>query len=80
MFLKWNDVDHAERHRYGIANVLNVSIELNPLNRETLLPAANALADALNGIGIAATVEAQIISTRGNTNADAIHFLVGEKR
>jgi len=64
---------------YGVANVLNISIELSPENRDALLPAANALADALNGIGIAAVVEATIISS-ASENANALHFLVGEKR
>lgn len=56
----------------------NVSIELDPAHREKLLPAANALADALKGIGIAATVEAAPISGASMT-PDAIHFLIGQR-
>jgi hypothetical protein len=67
-----------QTHSYGVANVLNVSIELNPEGRERLLPAATALADALNGVGIAAVVEPQIIAST-STSADVIHLLVGEK-
>ncbi len=65
-------------HMYGYANVSNVSIELSPENREKLLPAANALAEALNSIGITAVVEGGIISGTSATN-HAIHFLVGPK-
>ncbi len=66
-------------HWYGLANVINVSIELSPQARDKLLPAATALAEALNGIGIAAAVEATVISGT-SANADVLHFLVGEKR
>jgi hypothetical protein len=65
-------------HQYGIANVSNVDIELSPENRDKLLPAAQALADALNSIGIAATVQPQPISGV-STTTDAIHILVGAK-
>jgi len=65
-------------HTYGVANVSNISIELTPEYREKLLPAANALADALNGIGIAATVEANPISG-ASTTPDAVHLLIGAK-
>ncbi|MGJ4915919.1 hypothetical protein ACQR10_13315 [Bradyrhizobium sp. HKCCYLRH2060] len=66
-------------HFYGVANVLNVSIELTPEHRSELLPAATALAKVLNDIGIVAQVEAAPISG-ASANADAIHSLVGEKR
>jgi hypothetical protein len=67
-----------ESHTYGLANVLNVSIELNPETREKLLPAAEALAAGLNRIGIVAQVEDRPISGTSN-NADAVHVLVGIK-
>jgi hypothetical protein len=68
-----------ELHAYGVANVLDVSIEINQESRDKLLPASQALADALNGIGIAVTVEPVIVSS-SSINAGAIHLLVGEKR
>ena len=68
-----------EWHWYGVANVLNVSIELTPEHRSKLLPAAEALAKVLNDIGIAAEVEDHPISGTSAT-ADAIHILVREKR
>lgn len=68
-----------QRHVYGVANVLNVSIELSPESREQLLPAANAVVEALNSAGIAAVVERHPISGVSITN-DAIHILVGEKQ
>lgn len=67
-----------EPHVYGVANVLNVSIELSPETREKLLPAAEALAAGLKEIGIAAQVEDHPISGTSN-NADTIHVLVGSK-
>lgn len=73
--LNWTMTQHA----YGITNVLNVSIESYPQVRDALLPAAEALADALNRIGIAAIVEPAVISST-SANADVLHFLVGEKR
>ena len=66
------------RHAYGVANVSNVSIELSPGKRDALLPAANALAEVLSSIGIAAVVEPHPISGVSQT-VDAIHFLVGAK-
>jgi hypothetical protein len=67
-----------EPHTYGLANVLNVSIELNPETRGQLLPAAEALAAGLSVIGIAAQVEDHPISGTSD-NAEAIHILVGNK-
>lgn len=67
-----------QQHIYGVANVSNVSIELSPEFRDKLLPAANALASALEEIGVAAVVEAQPISGLSVTK-DAIHLLVGER-
>jgi hypothetical protein len=64
-------------HWYGIMAVINVSIELHPESREKLLPAAEALAAALNGIGITATAGE---FNNSSTNADAIHVLIGPKR
>ena len=68
-----------QQHLYGVANVLNVSVEMSPESRDKLLAAAEALAAVLNGIGIAATVEPFIVSST-SANTDALHFLVGEKR
>lgn len=63
--------------RYGVANVVNVSIEVHPKSLENLLPAAKALADALSETGIEATA-GEFNNSSGNV--DAIHVLVGEKR
>jgi hypothetical protein len=87
-FMEWDVEPRMQRwpawgtprrpHWYGIATVLNVTIELNPESREKLLPVAQALTDALNDIGITTTIEARPISSRSR-NMDTIHFLVGEK-
>jgi hypothetical protein len=69
----------TQPHTYGVANVSNVSIELNPESRAKLLPAAQALSDALNSLGIAATVEPNVISS-SSMNFDAVHILVGAKQ
>ncbi len=61
-------------HWYGRAAVLNVSIEVH---NDGLKPAAVALADALNSIGIEATLGDL---NNSSTNYDAIHLLVGPKR
>jgi hypothetical protein len=66
-------------HLYGEANVSNLDIELSPEKREKLLPAAQALAEALNEIGIATTIQPVVISG-SSLNADAIHILVGERQ
>lgn len=72
-------VNWTMQHRlYGVANVSNISIELNPENRDELLPAATALAGALNGVGIAAVVEPHPISGISGIK-DAVHFLVGDR-
>jgi hypothetical protein len=63
---------------YGEANVSNVVIELEPENRDRLLPAATALVDALNEIGISASV-AQVRINEISATRDAIHILVGPK-
>jgi hypothetical protein len=68
-----------QRHVYGVANVLNVSIELDPEFRDRLLPAANSVVTALNEVGITAGVEGHPISGVSATK-DAIHILVGEKQ
>jgi len=68
----------GQAHTYGVANVSNVTIELNPQHRDALLPAANALVDALNAVGIAAKVEDHPISGTSMTT-DAIHLLIGAK-
>ncbi len=63
-------------HWYGIANVSDVSIEVHPASRPKLMPAAEALAEALRAVGIA------VHNDNNNTsqNDDAIHFLVGTKQ
>jgi hypothetical protein len=66
-------------HWYGLSNVLNVSLEMNPEGKAKLLPAAQALVDTLKGIGIEASIEPTIVSSQ-SANADAIHFMVGDKR
>jgi hypothetical protein len=63
-------------HRYGIANVENVSIELAPESREQLIPAATALANAFKQIGIDATVTRK---NNGSTNVGVIDLLLGAK-
>jgi hypothetical protein len=67
-----------QRRVYGVANVSNVDIELSPEHREQLLPAATALVEALNGVGIAAEIMPTLISGI-SANKDAVHVLVGEK-
>ena len=66
-------------HWYGLSNVIGVSIEVSADSRQELLPAAKALADTLNNIGIAASVEDPNVSST-SANVDTIHFMVGEKR
>jgi hypothetical protein len=68
----------VQPHVYGIANASNVSIELEPEYRERLIMAANAIAAALNDVGIDAVVEGGVVGSSG-TNVDAIHVLVGAK-
>lgn len=64
-------------HVYGRVAANDVSIELAPQFRDKLLPAANALVEALNGIGIKAYIK---FFNNSSMNADAIHILVGPKR
>ena len=64
-------------HVYGSIAVINISIEWHAQNRDQLLPAATALVNALNEIGIEATVAG---FNNSSMNADAVHFLVGAKR
>ena len=63
-------------HKYGIANVENVTIELAPESREQLMPAATALANAFKQIGIDATVTGK---NNSSTNAGVIDLLLGAK-
>ena len=65
-------------HVYGIAKVANVVIELDPEKRAELLPAATALAEALNDVGLTARVANHPIGGT-STTSDAIHILVGIK-
>ncbi|RQH12681.1 hypothetical protein [Bradyrhizobium sp. RP6] len=61
----------------GSALAQNVEIEIDPSQRQSLLPAADALIRALNQIGIDAR-EAPYTSVNGNPHA--IHVMVGPKR
>ena len=61
----------------GSVGAVNVEIHLHPASRSLLLPAATALIEALNEIGIAAT-DAGFNAHSQNT--DAIHILIGPKR
>jgi ABC-type transport system substrate-binding protein len=63
-------------HKYGVANVENVTIELAPESREQLMPAATALANAFKQIGIDATVTGK---NNNSTNAGVIDLLLGAK-
>jgi hypothetical protein len=64
-------------HVYGLANAMNVSVELKPQDQTELGPAAEALAAALRMIGIDA-----IIAGPNNTHLAEgdIQLLVGPKR
>jgi len=64
-------------HRYGVANVENISIELAPETHQQLLPAAAALADAFKQIGIDAAVTRK---NNGSTNVGVIDLLIGSKQ
>ena len=61
----------------GSVAAQNVEIHLDATSRQQLLPAANALASALNGIEIKASV---VPSNVANTHTDAMHVLIGPKR
>lgn len=63
-------------HWYGVASVSDISVEVRPAFRDTLMPAADALADALRSIGIAVHND----NNNSSRNDDAIHFLVGAKQ
>jgi hypothetical protein len=85
VFVDWKGPNTFEKlnwtqqpHVYGVANASNVSIEINPEYRERLMPAANALASALNDAGIEAVVEGGLVGSTSR-NLDAIHVLVGAK-
>jgi len=64
-------------HRYGVANVENISIELAPETHQELLPAAAALAGAFKQIGIDAIVTRK---NNGSTNVGVIDLLIGAKQ
>jgi hypothetical protein len=63
-------------HWYGEANARKVSIEVRPLSRKVLMPAALALAEVLNANGIEAVT---YDNNNASQNDDAIHLLVGPK-
>lgn len=66
----------GDRPKSGPAAVIGVSIEIHPEQRDRLLPAAEALASALNDIGIEARAGGFNVH---NTNPNAIHLLIGKK-
>lgn len=68
------------QHVYGVANVLNVEVEVAPSSLAKLTPAARALVETLNKIGIEATPPGDRMVSTTSVNADVVHFLVGAKR
>lgn len=63
---------------YGEMGVVNVELELFPETRAKLLPAAKALAAALNDIGIDANIP--VSPNNSSANPTVIHLLVGMKQ
>jgi hypothetical protein len=61
----------------GVVDAENVEIHLDPTWRQSKLPAAQALIEVLKEIGIAAAEETSY--SVPNTNANAIHILIGPK-
>jgi hypothetical protein len=77
IFQKGGDWPGSPRkYWYGEANVSNVSIEVRPQHRDTLMPAANALANAFNVVGITAVTWD---NNNASINEDVVHILVGRK-
>ena len=70
-------IRRSHRPISGSALAQNVEIEIDPNQRQALLPAAEALIQALNQIGIDAR-EAPYTSVNGNPHA--VHIMVGPKR
>ena len=66
-----------ERPASGNVGAENVEIHLHPDHRSRLLPAATALIEVLNKIGITATDAG---FNAHSTNKGAIHILLGDKR
>jgi hypothetical protein len=64
-------------HKYGVANVENISIELAPESREHLMPAATALASAFKQIGVEAVVTEK---NNNSINVGVIDLLIGTKQ
>lgn len=71
------DITRSLRPAAGLVAAQNVEIQLDPSWRLAGLPAAGALIDALNDIGIEAR-EAPFNTP--NTNVQAVHVVVGPKR
>jgi hypothetical protein len=65
-------------HTYGEMGVVNIELEIFPDARAKLLPAAKALAAALNDIGIDANIP--ISPNNSSINPGVIHLLVGMKQ
>jgi hypothetical protein len=61
----------------GSVGATNVEIHLHPQSRDALLPAATALIEVLNKMGIAATDAG---FNAHSENASAIHILIGAKQ
>jgi hypothetical protein len=64
-------------HWYGIANVMNVSIEVQPSEEAALLPAAEALAEALRAVSVDAV---RAYHNNSSINTESVRLLVGPKR
>jgi hypothetical protein len=64
-------------HSYGVANVSNVSVELDEKSDPALYVAASALALAFNKIGIEAV---STNSNNGSPNPHIVHLLLGAKQ
>jgi hypothetical protein len=64
-------------HVYGEMGVVDVSIEVRPVSKSKLQPAAEALAAVLNEIGVKTMTDD---NNNTSLNDEAIHLIVGPKR
>lgn len=76
---KWCNLDPKllKVRPFGLANVVNVSIEMHPSHKVALTPAAEALAQALREIGVTVSTE---YNNNASANENVLHFLIGEKQ